>query len=384
MKHYAVTLAMFSFVFLIPSQAWSDNGSAAVPFLELPFSARSSGMGEVGVVLFDENAMTDNPAAVAMSTADLGVFISFNPIGSEIEGGFAGDIKSNLWTVQFAVPGSAFSAGLYRNGISYGESVWTDESGALLEPFESHEEAYNLVVGVYWNRSVDVALGATCKYINSELAPFGAGLRPGDGSASTVAADFGALVRVPFQLPAARRMRSPEYSVWYTAVFGASVTNVGSDVQYGVRVEGDPLPTSFHGGISLEVAGVRTAGSRTWNQWSLVAAGELELELPGKNAKNYKIGVEAGIMEAVFARAGRLVLDRESEAIHTFGFSASLRGIIDLLTGRETPVTGEQRSIDKYLERHFDVRCNAAFYKDTDEFIRSGREVIGISVGLVP
>lgn len=207
--------------------------TTGVPFLLISPDSRAGGMGEANV------AIADNASAVFWNPAGLGFQkgIEANFTHANWLPAFNADLFYDNLTGKYYVP----NVGTFALGITYlnlGSSLQTDELGREGQTFKSYEFA---VTGSYGVRVIPtLALGASLRYINSALSPFGAGAESGTGSASTIAFDIATLWK-------------PKFDGWLGERFsaGLNISNIGPKIAYIDDSQADPLPTNFKLGFAL-------------------------------------------------------------------------------------------------------------------------------------
>ena len=201
---------------------------AGVLFLLISPSARVAGMGEAFVAIADDaSAVYWNPAGLAFQT------------GREITAmhtNWLPQFGSDLYYEFLAYRQHFEGIGVIGANVTYlnlGEQTRTDETGAELGKFDSHEFAITAAYGT--KISENMALGISLRYIRSSLSDIGAGSEKGDGKANAFSVDIGWLYRAGF-------VRGLS--------FGANLSNLGTKITYIDAAQADPLPTNLRLGVA--------------------------------------------------------------------------------------------------------------------------------------
>ncbi len=218
------------------------QGEATVLFLVINPGARQGGMGEAGVAMADDaTAIYWNPAGLA--------FQFNNP---EVDKKGEATLMHVNWLPQFNLSDMYYdyasmryhfqdigTVGLALQYISYGESIWTGESGPEeLGRFNSSEVA--ITASYALKVRPNLGLGVNLKYINSRLSPIEVtvGTEKGKGIASGFAMDLGALWHPGF----ARKLS-----------LGMNISNIGPKMSYVDYAQADPLPTNLRLGLAYHL-----------------------------------------------------------------------------------------------------------------------------------
>ncbi|MEK7818681.1 MAG: type IX secretion system outer membrane channel protein PorV [Bacteroidota bacterium] len=231
------------FVILFSFPLFAQVKTSAVPFLLIGPNSRMSGMGEAGTALADDaSALFWNPAGLAQLT------------GTEVS------ITHSSWLPQFQMKDLFYSylnyrkdlpdlGGTFATSITYlnlGEFIRTDETGPEeIERFKSFE--YAITVG-YGTKVTDaLSLGLNARFINSRLAPFGAGQEKGSGIAYDWSFDLGLLYRPQnLIIPLIDLDLEDNFSL------GMNLSNLGPTVTYIDEDQADPLPTNLRLGFGYQ------------------------------------------------------------------------------------------------------------------------------------
>ena len=182
-----------------PAEATPESRAGALSLLISP-SVRVNGMGQAGVALLDEPAGYYNPGAAALSspthTLQSRFYLSEMPWLSWL----ADDLSYNYFAAQAAAERildglfwkgptrlrAAFYG--YRTKLDLGKQVRTSERGEVIGTFISAEASNNIGISLALRSVVEIGIGATTKWISSDLAPVGMRGR---------AYDFGLITVVP-------------------------------------------------------------------------------------------------------------------------------------------------------------------------------------------
>ena len=228
------------FSVIISFYSFAQVKTSAVPFLLIGPNSRMSGMGEAGTAIADDaSAIFWNPAGLA----DLK--------GTEIS------VTHSSWLPQFQMKDLFYSylnfrkdfpeyGGTFASSITYlnlGEFIRTGEGGPEeIERFKSFE--YAITAGYGTRISEDFTLGFNARFINSRLAPFGAGQEKGSGIAYDWSFDVGAIYRPQnLTIPFLDLDFKDNFSI------GMNLSNMGPKITYIDEDQADPLPTNLRLGF---------------------------------------------------------------------------------------------------------------------------------------
>ena len=330
-----------------PAEGTPESRAAALVLLISP-SVRVNGMGQAGVALPDEPAGYYNPGAAALSASAHTLQSRFYLSEMRWLPKLADDRSYNYFAAQAATSlgreptrlTAAFYG--YRTKLNFGEQVRTDGRGNLLGTFTSAESSNNIGVSLALRSVVDIGVGATTKWISSDLAVVGAGLERGRGEGAARAYDFGLIAIVPVvgvlehltgrELTLNQHLR-PKLDV------GVGVTwqNRGGEIIAPIPGnQADPLPANRRHGWSGSL-GV------DWNSDSFnFAIGRVTFsketyrpQVDGAHitsfAEDDKSGVEASILETVAIRRG--TYDDFDGGIHlkTLGWTVKSDGLFKII-----------------------------------------------------
>ncbi|MDE2313972.1 MAG: PorV/PorQ family protein [Elusimicrobia bacterium] len=233
----------------------SQKGTSGAQFLEIEPGARPSGMAGAFAGLADDvNSVYYNPAG-------LGAIKNVQAEGMEDEyfqganydfGALAVPLLS--WDKKSSAPKNKYGTlGAAVYNLSVGGIQGYSANETPTGNFTSQDFAYALSYG-YEIPHLGLSVGATEKYITSNLDGYGA---------SSCAGDAGALYRWGDQFSA-----------------GGGVRNLGP--KYGFAGQGDPLPMAWYAGGAWRII----------PQWLVTA----ELDLPRDNGASYALGTEYAMM----------------------------------------------------------------------------------------
>jgi len=216
--------------------------TTAVAFLLLAPDSRAGGMGESGAGLADNSsAIFWNPAGIAFLT------------GSEV-----GFTHSN-WLPQFNLD-MFYDYATYRQYIeslggsitasvtfmNFGEFVQTgSDSPEEIGKFRSFDGA--VTIGYATKIGQDWGLGFNFRVIHSRLAPGGTEEEEGNGTATSVSFDIGAMWRPSsLEIPLLGDIGN-KFSV------GMNMSNLGPKMYYIDEAQADPIPTNLRLGFAARL-----------------------------------------------------------------------------------------------------------------------------------
>jgi hypothetical protein len=276
-------LTLFALSLLALHSSVQAQGEAAFPFLLLPVSARSNGMGGAGTAL-----VLDNPLSIMGNPAQLGSFslhgtvaLAFTPSGGAGAGQYAqtnlkhtgygvmaGYRLDSLVTLPFRM---SAGIGFTHNLFDLGKFARTGSGGpTVIEEFDAWERANALTLGIGIEYGIRLGFGGTVKWITSNLSPIGTEQEQGVGKAEVTASDFGFLLEAPvgdfvmsLVMPADRSAESIRPVLNLSAAYALS--NIGDKVVYIDPDQADPLPRNATCAIGI-MAGVEgTIHALPWN-----------------------------------------------------------------------------------------------------------------------
>lgn len=232
MKRFFVYV-MLAMLLILPIANVFAVSESAVLFLLISPGARAAGMGESFVALADD------------ATA-----VYWNPAGLAFQRGREVTIMHSKWLPQL-VSDMSYEFLAYRQYfeslggtlggnvtfLNMGEQHYTSEDGPdILDTFTSWDMGITLCYATELNPNL--GLGVGMRYIQSNLAPMGAGEEKGEGTGNSFAVDLGILYKMPY-VPGLR--------------FGANLSNMGPKITYIDAAQADPLPTNLKIGFAYDV-----------------------------------------------------------------------------------------------------------------------------------
>ena len=375
-----------------PAEATPESRAGAL-FLLISPSVRVNGMGRAGVALLDEPAGYYNPGAAALSspahTLQSRFYLSEMP-------GLTADISYNYFAAQAAAERvldglswkgptrlrAAFYG--YRTKMDLGEHALTDERGNQLGGFVTSAEASNNIgISLALRSVVEVGIGATTKWISSNLA-----LLRSAGKGSARAYDFGLIAVVPV-VGVWERLTGREFKPFQPKLdvgFGIMWQNQGGEISY-LDASADPLPANRRHGWSGSLG-------MDWNSDSFnLAIGRVTFstetyrpQVDGAHvtslAEDDKSGFEVSILETVSIRRG--TYDDFDGEVHlkTSGWTVKSDGLFKLFAhqlGNNPSNSGG--SALQFLAKHLSISWSRFDYGDrsSSRFRGIGHSFIGLS-----
>ena len=337
--------------------AQSKVGTVEAHFLKLSPSARSNGMGQVGVVLTGVRFSYHNPAAVGFFD-DRYFAVSFYPEKADLRGDSS--LRFNSFSSAVSVPvnsragsfpvslGIAYQQ-IHLTGSAAGERTYglVGNSAPGAEGVSTWKDRTDLfTVGVSSSWLVDVGLGLTFKHLSEDW---------NDGSTSGHAFDFGLLVRAPLAGKQPFLQESEIGSSWrWNLMSGISFSNYGPDIE--IAGHEYPLPKLRRIGIGMELG--HTTDSIVW--LSLIPAVEWETWLAVEHTTVSKFGVEVGLAEALFLRVGTVYTSTNAPGFDTYGLGITTRGVKKMLLGESLARSGSGFDLARLLLSRLNVELSFA------------------------
>ena len=230
-----VRVILFTLILLSPVLAFAVS-EAAVIFLLIEPGSRPGGMGQAYVAQVDDGfAGYWNPGAMAFNRKTQFSLMHSNWLG-DVDGIDDMYIEYLGWNQYFE--DLSGNLGLHVIYLTYGKQERRDDNNIELGTFNSYELA---IAGSYgYQYSENLGLGATVKFIISDLAPEGQGETESGikGRGISFAFDFGLKKRNLF---------IDKFDL------GLNLQNVGPNITYVNDAQSDPLPMNFRFGLSYRL-----------------------------------------------------------------------------------------------------------------------------------
>ncbi|MBW7887160.1 MAG: PorV/PorQ family protein [Bacteroidetes bacterium] len=297
-KNILVSILFFT------AAALSQNanlGTSAAKFLQIPISARASGMG-----------------GAYIATADDATSLFWNPAGSaKIESDAAHFSYLNLYS-QFDFNAAAISHYMGDAGVISGSFISLSMGKTEITTEEQpngtgrYYDAQDLALGLTYavRLSNEFNIGITAKYIHQRIW---------NETAEGIAFDIGTQYRVDFN----------------NLIIAMCMTNFGSDLRFDgedlninylrnqnypisrlapgrLQTSDDPLPLNFQIGAAMDF----------YNDEMFTLRGEIDASHPNDNNERLNAGIEASFYKRIFLRVGeRINYDDENL---TFGAGVTI------------------------------------------------------------
>jgi len=357
------------------TQALAGGGAAG--FLMIPISARANGMGGASITLVDEESAYNNPGALGLfhmkkrlSITTPSVFDGWLPkFSNQLRlryASFSAGKREFLNLGDDKKP-SNVSAGFALSAVrlSYGTITRTSELGDTLGTENPYDFSGAFSLGFGADLGVRVGLGFSLQYVKTLLASQGVG--PDPVSASDFASNFGFILEAPLVhlLGDGNKASSSEStSGWeITPVIAHVRTFISGEFRFLDAAQVDPVVKKRRSSVALEV----TKDSFWLRQFSARFVYERETDgsdISGAVLNRY--GIELGALNTAFARIGKINRDQGGPNVLTYGFGASLRGLLDLINGESASMTSDSESLS--FGESFDLRVDfARFTGDFDQ-----------------
>lgn len=309
-------------------------GTTTAGFLRLSPSVRANGMGAAGVALRGHDGLYFNPALLGLYAVEHRGALAFYP--KEANGEFLPTLQSPLDHQSLVLslpsrwrpwPRVTLGVGFYRTRLLIGEFIqrsWgSGQPAGTGDVIEFQEWAWNASSSLAYDGPVKVAVGLTYKRIHQDL---------GQVQGKTHAFDYGLAASMPlgrylkFGLLGGRPVLTP--------TVGISWANDGPDMELYSKTYSNTyaLPSIRRLGAAVELGVDRTEQIGNWRIIGLTVAIESEKYLTGVPESWFKAGVELGIAEAVYLRAGHLDRNGSLASKKTVGFGISSRGLLRLVS----------------------------------------------------
>ena len=398
MKNFLLLIILSCVLTII---SYSQPGSSAVPFLNIPTSVEANGMGGISTV-----ANASSPSAMMFNPAQLGMHTQSNFFSTEL------NTSRTEWLPSFNlndlyITNSSFALGtklplsesstisigigysrLYLNLGKFILSSEGDPSSAAV--FEGHEASDNFSTGIGIDNGVKIAAGMTLKKITSALSPIGSAQEGGSGTARLWAMDFGLVGTLPI-VPFMERLDdvAENSAAPFLSVSGAyALNNLGGEVSY-IGSQSDPLPRTARLGLSFNAGMMYRANSVLFELLNVTIAREAEnflfnrfndgrweytgsligninftqdvLQAEAHGYVSVRRGFSIGLFETVTIREGSYQGDGEL-VYNTSGFSISTLGVSKFIAS----FIHERAGFDpvEFFASHLEIRYNHSTYSD--------------------
>ncbi len=304
-------------------------------------SARSHAMGNTGVTMIDHRSFTENPASLALFAPAPDVTLTLGPYvwsGEEL-------YEFSRWSMGAAISFGkkrfaksspfCFGAAYYVDRFSYGEFARTAEgSPEIIGTYESRSITHNLILSTGYDGPVRLGLGTSLKLINDRLTDQGAGQGQDVPDPSTFALDLGFLATVPIDLSASSDHMSVRSGLSLWPACGVTYGNLFGELTYLDGGQSDPVQRPLRIGLSVEFLQQRHG----FREFSLMAIYEIEKTYDGfanARADLNHIGAEAGFLQTIYVRYGRMRFSDNDATQRTWGVGFSSRGLAEYLAGEQ-------------------------------------------------
>ncbi len=303
-------------------------GTTGARFLGLSPSVRANGMGAAGVALQGHDGIYFNPALLGLFALEHRGALAFYP--QEANGEFVSRLQTplNHQSVVLSLPRQwrpwpkvTLGVGFYRTRLLLGTFIQRDWGHGTIEGtgevYEFQEWAWHGLTSLAYDGPVRIAIGLTYKRVHQELGQY---------QSKTHAFDYGLAASMPlgrhlkFGLLGGRPVLTP--------TVGISWANDGPGLELIENTYDLPLIRRL--GAAVELGVVRPEQVGHWRLICLTVAGEFEKYLSGVTESRIKAGVELGMAEAIYLRAGHIDRDGSLSSQKTVGFGFSSRGLLRL------------------------------------------------------
>jgi len=231
-KHTCFTLIILSLMVILPV-ALSAVSEAAVIFLTIEPGSRSGGMGNAYVAQADDGfANYWNPGAMAFNRNSQIAYMHTNWFG-DVDG--INDMYYEYVSFNKYVEDLTGNVGAHIIYLTYGKQDRVNADQVNEGTFESYELA--LATTYSYQQTDELGLGATFKFILSDLSPQGTG--------STEQNVKGRGISYAFDLGMKKKNLLID-----KLDFGLNIQNIGPDITFINEEQADPLPMTFRMGLS--------------------------------------------------------------------------------------------------------------------------------------
>ncbi len=235
-KHRILNLIAFAIIILCPVILSASVSEAGVIFLLIEPGSRPGGMGNAYVAQADD-ALANywNPGALAFNRKNQIAGMHTNWFG-DVDG--IDDMYLEYLAFNTYVEDLSGNVGFHVIYLTYGEQERVDEENNSLGTFESYELA---IAGSYaYQYSQDLGLGATFKFILSDLSD--------EGTGNTETNQKGRGISYAFDLGLKKKNLLVQ-----NLDFGLTLHNIGPNISFINEDQSDPLPLNWRMGLSYRL-----------------------------------------------------------------------------------------------------------------------------------
>ncbi len=360
-----------------PAEATPESNAAAL-FLLISPSVRVNGMGQAGVALPDEPAGYYNPGAAALSspahTFQSRLYLSEMPWLRALADDMSYDYHAVQASAGGVVPALSWKGPARVEAAFYGYRTRID-LGEQLGTSPSADASNNIGVSLALRSFVEVGVGATSKWISSDLGGWEGSARAQDYGIMAVAPVDGLLKRLTGRELALGPHLQPRLDIGY----GIAWHNRGSRI----AAEDDPLPANRRHGWSGSLA-------MDWHSDALrITIGKVTLatetyrpQIEGVQvtslAEDDKRGYEVSILETISFRRGEY--DDYDGEVHfrTSGETVRSNGLFRYMAHHlERAPPGTSRDALLFVARHLSISWSR--FANNPDWPAEGHSYLGLS-----
>jgi hypothetical protein len=291
-------------------------GTTGAQFLELPLSARSAGMGNIGTVLTESRSYLINPATLGF-IAPCRTSVQFDPLVPDLGAGisyYSLAAATRIGTAESGHPSIGVGVRFLR--LSSGQMIERTYERGVDDPgrgvsgtgrtYAWTDSKVGLAVGLGWSGAIDFGAGVGLNYIREDVH---------DYHADSWSADLGVYFGIPLGTDHGSSFMPPRILV------GAAMCNIGPDLKFIEKAA--PMPRYLRLGYGVEL--VWRDGDR--ERLRLLPAIEYQRGYGGAERETTNLGLEAWVHELLCGRIGYLTSARVYKDQTTWGLGFSTVGL---------------------------------------------------------
>ncbi len=372
-----------------PVEATPESNAAAL-FLLISPSVRVNGMGQAGVALPDEPGGYYNPGAAALSspahTVQSRLYLRempWLPVWADIFYGHqdvqataGGEVPVLFWRGPTRLEAALYG---YRTKMDFGPLDRIGDVGTPANTSNVTDVSSSLGVSLALRSFVEVGIGATSKWITSDLGETEESVRAHDFGLMAVAPVAGMLQRFTGRELALGQHFRPRLDIGY----GIAWHNRGPDIVHTGALQPDPLPANRRHGWSGTLAmdwhsdaldltiGRVTFARETYRP-------QIEGVQVTSRAEDDKSGIEVSILETISFRRGEY--DDFDGEVHfeTRGGTIRSDGFFRYMAHHlESTPPGSSRDALLFVLRH--VAISRSWFANHPEWPAGGHSYVGFS-----
>ncbi|MEZ5357790.1 MAG: hypothetical protein R3F48_03100 [Candidatus Zixiibacteriota bacterium] len=332
---------------------------------DMSSSVRIGGMGEAGVAITDGGAAYYNPAQIGFPGIDYRISLTSSPglyYYYETDDQTYRRSRNNISLILRPISVDVGENAVFTAGIGF--EFMRDDTHMLTttyahpegtgELFNYRQNLYRLSIGLGLRKFADFGVGFS---VNGFKTPYYEDDR-------RYSLDIGVLIGLPYDKIYSENIAEGEQRINIYPSFGVSVQKLLMDRPTALMHEDFELTPAVRNGFAVKFSLDTKSGNDILSKFYLLPSYEnwknhyltrgIYTTYSEAEEKTTAYGIEAGVYEALWLRAGHYEI-KDNSRYDTYGASASLKGILCLIFGRDE--NRDQGFLDLFARR-IDLRAN--------------------------